>query len=74
MLYFAELVGYVHLVVNLYSVVADAVVGYGYKLWFTFGYGSDNQIGFIYGGWVYVYLYCLVVNFNYVYELTTFTK
>lgn len=36
------LVGYVHLVVNLYGIVADAVVGHGYKLRFTFSYGSDN--------------------------------
>ena len=49
-------VWYVHLVVNLYGIVADAVVGYRYKLWFTFGYGSDNQIGFI-----HVHNYCTFV-------------
>lgn len=35
-------VGYVHLVVNLYCVVADTIVGHGYKLRFTFSHGSYN--------------------------------
>ena len=60
-------VRYVHLVVNLYGIVVYTIVGHGYKLRFTFGYGSDNQIGFIHGRRIYVYLYCCVVNFNYVY-------
>lgn len=49
-------VGYVHLVVNLYGIVANAVVRYWYELRFAFGYGSDNQIGFI-----HVHNYCTFV-------------
>lgn len=60
-------VGYVHLVVNLYGIVVYTIVGYGDKLRFAFSYSSDNQISFIHGRRIYVYLYCFVVNFNYVY-------
>ena len=59
------LVWYIYSVSDLYSIVANTVVRHGYKLRFAFGYGSDNQISFIHGRRIYVYLYCLVVNFNY---------
>lgn len=50
------LVQYVYFVSDLYCIVADTIVGHGYKLRFTFSHGSYNQVSFI-----HVHNYCTFV-------------